>query len=115
MTMMDNGDGFGPQCGVSTEDINEDNYGTKIYDNWISGEIHEITDCPDDGSYCVLTEKAGLALTGCALDGRGPMPTGTSSYPISKTMGPGGVAKQTIILERNEFHNFYNETNLGMA
>jgi hypothetical protein len=42
------------------------------------------------------------------------MSTGLSSYPYSKLMG-GGVARQNVILERNEFHNFHNETHLGMA
>jgi hypothetical protein len=105
MTMMDNGKGFGPNCGVNTENEDVDAYKVRIYDNWVSGEIVEISDCPDDNSYCYLTEKAGIALTGCSLDSRPPMPTGSSSYPLSKLMG-GGVAKQNVILERNEFHNF---------
>jgi hypothetical protein len=93
MTMMDNAKGFGPMCGINGEDENEENYKIHIYDNWVSGEIVEISDCPDDDSYCYLTTKGGLGITGCALDSRPPMPTGASLHPLSNLMG-GGVAKQ---------------------
>jgi hypothetical protein len=82
-----------------------------MYDNKVYGELSDITDCP--GDYCVPIDKKGMMVTGCSLSHRGPMCTQGSCYPWHKLFG-GGVYKQTVILERNEFHNFHNETNLGM-
>lgn len=103
--MLDNVNGFGPVCGVLNENPDKDDYGVYMHDNFVYGEFREVTDCPIDGSYCIPYDKKGMSLTGCSLSNRAPMCTQGSCYPWWKLHG-GGINKQEVILERNEFHNF---------
>lgn len=111
--MIDNGEGFGPVCGVTTEDPEKDYY-VRMYDNKIYGEHPDMTDCPTDGSFCIPLTKKGMMLNGCSNSGLEEMSTSTSSYPWHKLHG-GGIGRQTGLFERNEFHGFKKTTALGLS
>jgi len=68
MTMIDNREGFGAMVATSG-----DSSTIMLNDNYIYGES-EVTDCPEDGSYCKVFSKSGFLMSGMAVSGKGLMP-----------------------------------------
>jgi hypothetical protein len=72
MTMIDNREGFG----VSLADSGDSAYDGSLMmllDNKIYGET-EVTDCPEDESYCKVFDKSGFLMSGVSESGKGLMP-----------------------------------------
>jgi hypothetical protein len=70
MTMIDNRQGFGAALqvsGFSGNDYSE--IRIELNDNKIYGES-EISDCPDDKSFCKPVSKFGMMLTGATFAGK---------------------------------------------
>jgi len=44
-----------------------------LIENKIYGET-EVTDCPEDGSYCKVFDKSGFLMSGVSESGKGLMP-----------------------------------------
>jgi hypothetical protein len=110
MTMLDNRMGFGASLSVS----NQYSISTvELNDNIFYGETPEISDCPEDGSYCKSFEKFAIIFNG-AKEG-GPVEqhiTMMSEMPmeeIAKNPVWGLVCK----MSRNKFMNFISKTALG--
>jgi hypothetical protein len=105
MTMIDNVEGFGAAIGTSGDGL------INLYDNKIYGET-EITDCPEDGSYCTKYSKKGFFHAGISTGGKAFMETVTPMLPMTKVMSfaPWGGR---VRYYRNEFYNFEKTTSQG--
>ena len=80
MTMIDNRMGFGASM-KHTNDYN-DIY-IELSDNKVYGES-EISDCPDDGSFCKMIEKFGLMMMGPTFKGKALHIDGMATLPAHK-------------------------------
>lgn len=110
MTMIDNRLGFGASI------ANADEYNTllvELNDNLLYGEAEEISDCPDDGSYCKAFDKFAVIFNGgTSGDAQTLHIIMASGMPFEKLMGSpawGLVSK----MNRNKFMNFQTKTALG--
>lgn len=109
MTMIDNRMGFGASM-KHTNDYN-DIY-IELSDNKVYGES-EISDCPDDGSFCKMIEKFGLMMMGPTFKGKALHIDGMATLPAHKIKSLsswGGVQK----MYRNEFIGFDSKTRQGL-
>lgn len=84
MTMIDNHQGFGSSIavpGFSDRDYSE--IRIELNDNKIYGEC-EISDCPDDGSFCKPLDKFGMILSGATFGGKALHIAMASPLPVHK-------------------------------
>lgn len=72
MTMIDNREGFGVTLATSGDAAYEGSL-MMLLDNKIYGET-EVTDCPEDGSYCKVFDKSGFMMSGVSESAKGLMP-----------------------------------------
>lgn len=72
MTMIDNREGFGASLEVNGDAMYEGST-IMLNDNYIYGET-EVTDCPDDQSYCKIIDKSGFLMSGVSTGGKSLMP-----------------------------------------
>lgn len=62
MTMIDNREGFGASLAIGGTDQYDGSL-IMLSDNYIYGES-EVTDCPEDGTYCKVFTKSGFLMSG---------------------------------------------------
>lgn len=79
-----------------------------LNDNYIYGES-EVTDCPEDGSYCKVFKKSGFLMSGMSEGGKPLMASMTSTLPMYKILNTGswGGMQRNY---RNKFFNFVSQT-----
>lgn len=107
MTMIDNREGFGASLEISGAKAYEGSL-IMLMDNKIYGET-EVTDCPEDGSYCKVFDKSGFLMSGASEHGKSLMPQMSSALPMYKikSIGSWGGVQRNY---RNEFYNFKKTT-----
>jgi hypothetical protein len=107
MTMIDNREGFGSSIEVSGDAMYAGST-IMLNDNHVYGET-EVTDCPDDESYCKIIDKSGFMMSGVSTSGKSLMPQMSSALPMYKikSIGSWGGMQRNY---RNKFYNFGAKT-----
>lgn len=110
MTMIDNVKGFGATIASGDEYNGAE---IQINNNFIYGEAPEISDCPEDGSYCQAFHKCAVIMQGGAQGfTQSNHITMQSAIPYEKIMG-NPIWSTVFKMYDNKFINFETKTALG--